>query len=226
MTAATFSHLSNPDAADALQLSDRRCDNRVQTVFRVARVVTALDEGLARVRKLSDQGARLRMMIPLTLSDTLAIELGDGAVLTGQVVWNEGEEFGLQFDRPINCAEVLAALAAGTKHRKARPARLPLSITALTHSERGLRLMKVLDVSQRGLKLVHNGTLREGLHLKITLSSQLDRCGIVRWTKDDIAGIMLLDPLSVEALGSAQILARSAAPILLTPRPSEPASQP
>lgn len=223
MTFADFSRLPNPNIADPSPFIDRRTDNRVQTVFRVARVTSALDEGLARIRNLSDQGARLRMMIPLMLSDILAIELGDGVELIGQVVWKEGEEFGLQFDQPINCADVLATLAAGTQHRKTRPVRLPLTITALTRSERGLRLMKVLDISQRGLKLVHNGSLREGLHLKITLSSGLDRCGIVRWTKDDIAGIMLLDPLSVEALGSVQILSRPAAPIRSTPLPSEQA---
>lgn len=216
----TFADPSNPDASginNRIEPPERRSDGRVQTVFRVARVITATDEGLARIRNISDQGARLRTLIPLPLWDVLILQLADGMELSGQVVWTEGDEFGLKFDHAISCADVLATLAAGARSGAARPVRLSLATTAMTRSECGLRRAEVVDISQRGLKLRHDGNLTEGLHIKVTLPSGLDRLGIVRWSRDNIAGVMLLEPLSVEELGSAQSLVRPPPPELWLP---------
>lgn len=206
MKLATPGQVCALDASGASEPSERRSDDRVQTVFRVARIIAASDEGLARIRNMSDHGVRLRMQMPVAHSDILTIELADGVELVGQVVWNESGEFGLQFGHPIDCANLLAALAAGAKSGTTRPVRLPVATTVLIHSERGLRCARIIDISQRGLKLAHDGSLTEGLHVKVMIASGLDRCGVVRWTKDKMAGIMLLEPLSVEALGSVQNL--------------------
>lgn len=211
------------DATVAPQPPDRRSDNRVQTVFRVARIIAASDQGLARIRNLSDHGARLRVSIPVAPTDILTVELADGVELVGQVVWNDSGEFGVQFGKPIDCAGLLATLAEGAKSGATRSVRLPVAATALVRSERGLRCARVVDISQRGLKLLHDGSLTEGAHVKITLLSGLDRRGIVRWAKDKMAGVMLLDPLSVEALGSAQNLV---APPILTLWNADPAIGP
>lgn len=212
MTFAETGQPFAPDSTETSPLCERRSGARVQTVFRVARVITSVDEGLARIRNMSDLGARLRILIPLPMPETLILQLADGIEFHAQVVWKVGDEFGLQFGQPINCADVLANLATGLQSGSTRPIRLSVAGTALICSERGVRSARVVDISQRGLKLVHDGSLNEGLHLKVTLPSGLDRRGIVRWTKDGMAGIMLLELLSVEALGSAQSLIRPSAP--------------
>lgn len=187
---------------------DRRAEVRVQTVLRVARVITAGDEGLARIRNMSDNGAGLRMRIPADLADTVTLEFVDGVELRGRVVWKTDDDLGVQFDRPISSAELLTALTVGSQAGITRPVRLPVAVTALTRSERGIRSMRVVDISQRGLKLVNDGSLTKGLDLKVTLPCGLDRHGIVRWTRGQHAGVMLLEPLSVEALGSVRGLLR------------------
>lgn len=212
------------DAVVAIE--DRRGDGRVHTVFRVARAITAIDEGLVRIRNMSDRGAGLRMLIPVTLSDCLTLELVDGVELRGQVVWQRDDEFGLEFGEPINSTELLANLAAGSRCGRTRPVRLPVAVTALTRSERGLRSVRMLDISQRGLKLEHDGSLTTGLYLKVTLPCGLDRPGIVRWTQDNRAGVMLLEPLSVEALGSVRSLMRPAEPLIWLPGTPCHVSQP
>lgn len=68
---------------------------------------------------------------------------------------------------------------------------------------------------------MHDGSLTEGLNVKITLASGLDRCGIVRWVKDKVAGVMLLEPLSVEALGSVQTLLAAPAVMLWRTDPAD-----
>lgn len=196
---------------------ERRADDRIQTVFRVARVIAADDEGLVRIRNMSDRGAGLRMVLPLNLSDTLTLQLVDGVELRGQVVWKTDEECGLQFEQPISSADLLAALAVGSQVGITRPVRLPVAATALTRSERGMRSMRMVDISQRGLKLLHDGSLTKGLDLTVTLPCGLDRQGIVRWTRDHHAGVMLLEPLSVETLGSARALLAPGVPL---PRPA------
>lgn len=205
--------------------SERRAGGRVQTVFRVARIIAASDHGLARIRNMSDHGVRLRVPIPVAPSDTLTVELADGVELLGQVVWNEGGEIGLQFGEPIDCAGLLAALAAGARCGATRPVRLPVATTALIRSERGLRCARIVDISQRGLKLQHDGRLTEGLHVKVTLLSGLDRVGIVRWGKDKLAGVMLLEYLSVETLGSARTLVAPPALMQWRSDPAFPAVQ-
>lgn len=217
MPNATPSLHASREGSSNLCLSDRRAVGRVQTVFRVGRIVTAIDEGLARIRNISDCGAGLRMPAPVRPSDCVTLELVDGLALPGQVIWVEGEEFGLQFDQPINSAELLASLALGARCGITRPVRLPVFAAALTRSERGLRKVQMVDISQRGLKLVHDGSLTEGLHLKVTLPCGLDRPGVVRWTRDDRAGVLLLEPLSVEMLGSARSLVAPTLPLLGRP---------
>lgn len=205
----TITDSGQPDALAATDVplpSERRSDERVQTVLRVARIIAASDQGLARIRNMSDHGARLRVPILVAPSDILTVELADGLELVGRVIWNESGEFGLQFGEPIDCAGLLATLAAGARSGTTRPVRLPVATTALIRSERGLRCARIVDISQRGLKLAHDGSLTKGLHVKVTLSSGLDRRGIVRWAKDKMAGVMLLEPLRIEALGSVQNL--------------------
>lgn len=206
MTCAKTNNPVTSDANTISQLPDRRSDIRVQTVFRVARVIAAADEGLARIRNVSDQGARLKILTSFSLSERLTLQLVEGLELEGRIVWKEGNELGLQFDQAISCSDLLANLAAGTRSGTTRPVRLQVGTTALARSERGLRSVKVIDISQRGIKLVHDGSLTEGLHLKVCLPSGIECHGIVRWAKGDVAGVMLLEPLSVEALGSAKNL--------------------
>lgn len=217
MTLHELNMLGLPGCGTEPVASERRAAQRVQTVFRVARAIAAHDEGLARIRNISDHGARVRMLIPLTLSDMLTLELADGVQLGGQVVWKSNDECGLQFDSPIRCEDLLAGLAADAQSGSGRPVRLPVVTTALLRSERGLRCARVLDISQRGLKLVHNGILAEGRDLTVTLPTGHERPAIVRWTRDNLAGLMLLEPLGFEALGSAKSLFRPLAPVLWSP---------
>ena len=182
----------------------RRAASRIQTIMRIGRVVTDRDEGLARIRNISDQGVSLRLLIPVMLGDILALELGEGLTVTGQVVWTSGSDCGLRFDQDIDCGEMLTRLAASSV--QGRPMRLSVATPALTRGENGLRQIEITDVSQRGIKLKHDGSFTEGLKIKITLPSGRERLGVVRWSKDNFAGVLLLEPFSAEDLGSTRNL--------------------
>ena len=181
---------------------DRRQSGRVQTVFRVARVKTTSDEGLARVRNISDAGISLQLHMPVALGDVLVVELATDMALTGCVVWSCGPDCGVQLDREIDSAGLLTELASRTRNATGRPLRLPAATIALTRGENGTRRVEITDVSQRGMKLMHDGSFTEGLQVKITLPSGRERRGIVRWSRENLAGVLLLEPFSTEDLGS------------------------
>lgn len=191
---------------DASPTPDRRATARVQTVMRVGRAISDNDHGLARVRNISDDGVGLRLQIPVMLNDALTLELAEGVELSGRVVWTAGNDCGLKFDRSIDCAALLTDLARCAQQGSSRPIRLPVSISAVTRGENGIRLTHVSDISQRGMKLRNDGTFTEGLHVKVTLPSGLERRGVVRWSKDNFAGVMLTEPFSAEELGSIRNL--------------------
>lgn len=197
------------DEADGIETSrnsERRNAFRVQTVLRVGRVITNGDQGLVRVRNISDEGARLSLQIPVMLGEALTLELAENVQMTGHVVWTNGDNCGLKFDQHIDCGRLLASLAAFSEKATNRPIRIPVAKSAVTRGENGLRVAEVTDISQRGMKLRHDGSFAEGLHVKVTLPCGLARCGVVRWSEGDIAGLMLLEPFSAEELGSARKL--------------------
>ncbi|UZK67064.1 PilZ domain-containing protein [Sphingomonas sp. M1-B02] len=200
------SYEPEPTRPSPAMADERRSSNRVQTVFRVARVVTNTDQGLARVQNISDEGVRLRVHLPVLLGDTLALELAEGISINGDVVWSDGLDCGLRLQKEVDSAALLTRLAAQAREAASRPLRLPIITPALTRSAAGTRVVEIADISQRGMKLKHDGSFSEGLGVKITLPSGKERRGIVRWSHEMIAGVMLLEPFSVEDLGSASSL--------------------
>jgi hypothetical protein len=174
--------------------------------MRVARAVADNDCGLARIKNISDDGAQLRLKLPVMLGDALTLDLAEDLSLTGRVVWTSDSDCGLKFDQSVDCARLLTNLAEGTRAGTTRPLRLSVTKSAISCGENGIRLIGVTDVSQRGMKVRHDGSFTPGLSVKITLPSGIERCGVVRWTKDNYAGVMLLDPFSPEELGSARNL--------------------
>lgn len=184
----------------------RRTGIRIQTILRVGRAIADRDEGLVRVRNISDQGARLQLQIPVEVGDRLILELADDAIMQGRVVWFAQGECGLAFDQAIDCAGLLGQLASQSRSGACRAVRLPICLPAVIRSEQGLRPTVIKDISQRGMKLTHDYRFVEGLRVSVTLPSGLQRCGVVRWTRDYAAGLMLLDPFSPQELGSAKSL--------------------
>lgn len=185
---------------------DARESQRVRTVYRVVRVETERDQGLGRVRNMSDGGMKLSLSMPVMLGDSLRVALTDETALEGRVVWTNGNECGLQFAENIDSILVLRETAQQCRSTEARSPRLQAGLLAVAKSEQGLSSVKVEDVSQRGMKLAHDGSFAPGLPVKICFGSGIERRGVVRWANDRLAGLMLIDQFAVEELGSISAL--------------------
>jgi len=178
----------------------------------VGRATLNADHGLIPAKNVSDKGASPWPDIPLTLDDALTLELPDGGILVGRVVWTAGEDCGLTFDQSINFTALLTNPAVGSQHDAAHTVRLPSATSAVTRSANGTRFAMAPDASLHDMKSGRDGGFMEGLYVKITLPFGLERRGVVRWTKGNFAEVKIIAPLCAEKLGSERISERSLQP--------------
>lgn len=181
---------------------DRRAESRLRTVYRVAGVTANGDRGLARLLNISDSGMMLSVSLDVRLGDWMYVDLGEGDSLEAKVVWYDGQRCGVKLRSAIDSGEKLKQLCEERRSGSGRPLRVPLCKPAMASSEQGLHLVKLQDISQGGLNVIHDGRFKEGLSVKVCISPGIDRRGVVRWVRDDRAGIALYDVLTVEELGS------------------------
>ncbi len=183
-------------------VDDRRGASRTRTVYRVARVRARDDEGLARIRNISDGGMRLTIGIPVVAGDGIEVAMSDTLAFNGRVAWAENGECGVQFAEWVDSVEALRVTVDRTRKNLHRPPRLAAAVPAVVRTERGLRVTHLYDISQRGVKISHDGSLTPGLPVKVTIGPGLERQGYVRWSHESLAGLILTEPFTVEELGS------------------------
>lgn len=174
---------------------DRRTASRALTVCKVVKVERDGDEGLARCRNISDNGMKLEVSMPLSLMEPLRVEVAPGQHVDARVVWTNGNECGLFFDRNIDCADLLRR-SAESKGAQRSP-RLNSSIPALIEADGRARDTTINNISQRGMCITHRGEFQPGLHVKVMLQNGSEKFAVVRWTRENVAGLFLLDHLSV-----------------------------
>lgn len=207
----TSSALLPADQSKSHAVGERRSNQRARTVYRVARVHARGDMGLARIHNISDDGMMLTLGYPVALDDRVEVELTETLSVDGSVVWHDGVRCGIKFVRPIDTTAVLRAIVDEARKGSARALRLPIRGTARSASQAGTHRVSILDVSQRGMKLAHNGSFTPGLAVKISTDWGVDRRGVVRWSRDGIAGLILSEPFTIEELGSIRNLQYSRA---------------
>ena len=182
-------------------------DIRLSTVNRVARLRVANEAGLARVHTLSNGGVELSSIIDLRIGQVVQLDLSETVSATATVVAKACNRYSLAFERQVNCAELLRRLVAEARSDRARPLRLVARrITAMGRSAKGVHQIELDDISQRGMKVRHDGSFQEGLHVNVQLPNGRECRGIVRWTKKAYAGLQLADILSADDLGSVSRL--------------------
>ena len=187
-------------------VAERRDASRTRTVYRVARVRSETDQGLARVRNISDGGMRLAVGLSMNVGDIIEISMSEKLLFEGRVVWTADGECGVEFSDPVDSAEALRCTAEEIRSGKGRPLRLPIGNPVVVESERGMHVTRLHDISMRGMKIGHDGSFEPGLAVKVTLAPDIERRGIVRWVRGDFAGVVLIETFTLKELGSASAL--------------------
>ncbi len=185
---------------------DRRDAQRTLTIYRLVQINSGGDRGFARCRNISDSGVRLDLSMPLEMGASVEIAFSPSNVLPGRVVWKVDHSCGIAFDAEVDSAAGLSRSAAELHGNRARPFRLSANLPARVSSDGKTRDTTVMDISQRGVKLTHDGTFHRGMSIRIVLASGAEREGVVQWVKADTAGVYFIEPFSVDELGSIRAL--------------------
>jgi PilZ domain len=160
----------------------------------------ALTSGSVRracaVRKLSAGGAVLHCDHDVEPGERLELELMNGEHLAGHVAWRRGGEVGLSFDTQIDVFAFIAQDIVSQPGERRRMPRVELACTALLEAEGRTELVTSRDVSQGGIKIDVPFTLAPEQKVTVTLDGFRPVDGVVRWSRDSVAGIAFLPELS------------------------------
>jgi|SRR5512132_1192506 len=178
--------------------SERRSDERIAPMLRVAKLEGPSGVQLIRVRNVSAGGLMAEIGQPVSVGDIVTVELSSQKI-PGAVVWIRDGTVGVKFDQNIDLGELLA----GRKPRhgfRARPPRLDVSCKASLRVDKTYYTVDVHDISLGGMKVEPIEEYCLGKKVVVVVESLRPIRGEVRWYSNRKAGIVFDDALSFEDL--------------------------
>jgi hypothetical protein len=177
---------------------ERRNDERILPVLRVAKLVAPAGEQLIRVRNLSAGGLMAEAGQPCHVGDVVSVEFSTQAI-PSTIVWTRKGTVGIKFDQNVDLGELLA----GRKPRhgfRARPPRLEVNCKASIRVGKVYYTVDVHDVSLGGMKVEPIEEYCLGKDVVVVVESLRPIKGKVRWFAERKAGVVFDEPLGFEEL--------------------------
>jgi len=177
---------------------ERRSDERVVPLLRVAKLITDSAERLARVRNVSAGGILAEIVDCPEVGTPVHVELSSQKI-PSTVIWIREGLVGLKFDHAVDLGELLA----GRKPRhgfRARPPRLEVNCKASVRVGKFYYTVDVHDISLCGMKVEPIEEYCVGKDVTVVVESLRPIKGEVRWFRDRRAGIVFKKPLDFEEL--------------------------
>src|SRR4051812_16198674 len=180
---------------------ERRSEWRGATVFRPVLIETDGFAGFCLVRNLSSNGMKAKVYTSLPSNEPITVRFSSDEDINGRVIWCEGDQIGVRFERCIDVQHVLERLAKREVGAVLnRPLRLPMSASGELLIEGQSVAFELQDISQKGLKVTAEARLRVSEELITRLPGMEQRKAIVRWSQAGAAGLNFLRPLSFDEL--------------------------
>jgi len=177
---------------------ERRSDERVVPLLRVAKLITDSGERLARVRNVSAGGVLAEVVDCPAVGTPVYVELSSQKI-PSTVIWIREGLVGLKFDHAVDLGELLA----GRKPRhgfRPRPPRLEVACKASVRVGKFYYTVDVHDISLGGMKVAPIEEYCVGKDVTVVVESLRPIKGEVRWYRDRRAGIVFKKPLDFEEL--------------------------
>ena len=178
--------------------TERRSDERMPALLRVAKLIGERGEQLIRIRNMSAGGVAAEHGQPLDIGDIVSLEFGTQKVRS-TVVWTRDGTCGIKFDDNVDLGELLAGRKARHGFR-ARPPRLEVSCKASLRIGKTYYTVSVHDMSLGGMKVEPIEEYCLGKPVVVVVESLRPIKGEVRWFADRKAGIVFDEPLGFEEL--------------------------
>lgn len=177
---------------------ERREDERLVPMLRVAKMSTPAGEQLIRIRNISAGGLMGEISRLPEIGVQVAVEFSTQK-LPASVVWIRDGLVGLKFDQSLDLGELLA----GRKPRhgfRPRPPRLEVNCRASVRLGKIYYTVDVHDISLAGIKVEPIDEYCVGKDVVVVVESLRPVRGQVRWYSDRRAGIVFEEPLQFEEL--------------------------
>lgn len=167
------------------------------TLFRVGALNIDGRRELCLIKNISAGGMKIRPYCDLAEGTDLSVELKTGMSVSGKVAWLDGANAGVEFNEMIDVIDVLSKNHDGPRQRMPR---IEIDCFAMIRDGAHVHRMRVIDVSQGGLKLQSHLVLDRGNDLVITLPGMTPQPGVTRWCDEGFVGVTFNRLLSLSEL--------------------------
>ncbi|HEU5482135.1 MAG TPA: PilZ domain-containing protein [Sphingomicrobium sp.] len=178
--------------------AERRADERIVPLLKVAKLTTDSGERLVRVRNLSAGGLMAEIAEAPPVGDRVSVELSSQKI-PSSIIWTREGLVGIKFDQTVDLGELLA----GRKPRhgfRPRPPRLDVGCKASIRLGKTYYTVDVHDISLGGMKVEPIEEYCVGREVIVVVESLKPIKGEVRWYSDRRAGIVFTKALDFEEL--------------------------
>lgn len=176
---------------------DRRDDTRHLTLFRVGAMDVSGRRELCLIKNISAGGMKIRPYCDLAVDDDLTIELKTGMSVPGRVASLENQDAGVEFKEPVDVIDILSSAQDGPRPRMPR---IEIDCFATVRNGANVHRMRVVDISQGGIKLESPVILPKYCDVTVTLPGLEPQSSATRWCEDGFVGVTFNRLLSLAEL--------------------------
>ena len=168
---------------------ERRQGERHLKILRVGTLVLNGRRELCLIRNISAGGLMAHVYSLVVPGQNVAVELKTNQQIAGSVIWTRGGNAGIQFDEPVDVAELLANPPLLDNGWRPRMPRVEIDRGATLRAGAQTQRVRARDISQSGIKVESDQAPGEGEEIVLTLDNFRPLAGVVRWRNDRVCGI-------------------------------------
>ena len=168
---------------------ERRRDERHLRILRVGTLILEGRRELCLIRNISAGGLMAHVYSLLVPGAAVEIELKTRQPVAGRVVWVREANAGIQFNQPVDVAELLANPVMLDNGWRPRTPRVEVDRMATLRAGARTWWVQARDISQSGVKVETDLPPAEGEEVVVALEGFRPLHGVVRWRSRGACGI-------------------------------------
>lgn len=192
--------LSPADNPDATDIPERRGHYRQIATLRLAKLCSGGREGWGFIKNLSASGMMLEVYPEFELGDFVEIMVSEEKRVSGIVKWRKDGLAGLEFQNPVDIAEILKIAPISNKGKIPRLPRVHMQHPVTIRSGRVSVKADICDISPSGMCVITDHVFEPGKSLTLIVPQLADIGGAVRWQSNGRVGVVFDERLSIPSL--------------------------
>ena len=174
-------------------------EGRQVSLYRVGALTVEGRRELCVVRNVSAGGLMLTSFSTIEPGARITVEFKQGECVEGMVAWSNGKSVGMQFDRSVDVAAILANPSSG---RRPRMLRIDIECAMTVRAGAATYEVRALDISQGGVCVETRDLLSLGADVIVRIEGLPPEPAVVRWRDGDCYGLGFNRLLSVNSLAA------------------------